>query len=129
MTTPLDIVLAYYKAWTTHDFDQAMTYIADDIICHAPAGRLEGAEAFRAFMEPFSQILIEAELLGSSGDGTTVMLMYGTSTRPVPDAPGAELHTVHNGKITNLHIIFDRLPFDQARAAQSGSDRVPRDRQ
>jgi ketosteroid isomerase-like protein len=121
MTTPLETVLAYFEAWTTHDFDQAMTYIADDIVCHAPAGRLEGAEAFRAFMEPFSQILLKAELIGSYGDATTAMLMYDTSTRPVPDAPGAELHTVHNGKITNLHIIFDRLPFDQARAAANTS--------
>jgi ketosteroid isomerase-like protein len=128
MTTPLDTVLAYYNAWTTHDFDQAMTYLADDIVCHAPAGRLEGAEAFRAFMEPFSQILLKAELLGSYGDETTAMLMYGTSTHPVPDAPGAELHTVHNGKITDLRIIFDRLPFDQARAAQSGGDREPKNR-
>src|SRR4051812_10145054 len=119
MTTPLKTVLAYFEAWTTHDFDQAMTYIADDIVCHAPAGRLEGAEAFRAFMEPFSQILLKAELLGSYGDDTTAMLIYGTSTRPVADAPGAELHTVRDGKITELRILFDRLPFEQARAAAS----------
>jgi ketosteroid isomerase-like protein len=119
MTTPLDTVLAYYKAWTSHDFDLAMTYIADDIVCHAPAGRLEGAEAFRGFMEPFSQILVEAELIGSYGDETSALIMYGTSTRPVADAPGAEFHTVRDGKITELRIIFDRLPFDQARAAQA----------
>ncbi|GAA0938575.1 nuclear transport factor 2 family protein [Kribbella koreensis] len=118
MTTPLDIVLAYYNAWTGHDFDQAMTYLADDLVCHAPAGRIEGAEAFRAFMEPFSQILLKAELLASYGDDTTVLLMYGTTTRPVADAPGAELHTVRAGKIVDLRIIFDRLPFEQARAAQ-----------
>jgi ketosteroid isomerase-like protein len=118
MTTPLDTVLAYYNAWTGHDFDQAMTYLADDMVCHAPAGRLEGADAFRAFMEPFSRILRKAELLASYGDETTVLLMYGTSTHPVPDAPGAELHTVRDGKIVDLRIIFDRLPFEQARAAQ-----------
>lgn len=117
MTTPLETVLAYFEAWTGHDFDQAMTYLADDLVCYAPAGRLEGAAAFRAFMEPFSQILLKAELLGSYGDDTTAMLMYGTSTHPVADAPGAELHTVHNGKITEIRIIFDRLPFEQARAA------------
>jgi limonene-1,2-epoxide hydrolase len=118
MTTPLETVLAYYNAWTGHDFDQAMTYLADDLVCHAPAGRIEGAEAFRAFMEPFSQLLLKAELLGSYGDDTTAMLMYDTSTRPVADAPGAELHTVRDGKITAIRIIFDRLPFEQARATQ-----------
>jgi len=114
--TPLDTVLAYYKAWTSHDFDLAMTYIADDITCHAPAGQLDGAEAFRAFMEPFSQILRSSELLAAFGDEASALLMYGTSTHPVADAPGAEFHTVHDGKITTLRIIFDRLPFEQARA-------------
>jgi ketosteroid isomerase-like protein len=119
--TPLDTVLAYYKAWTSHDFDLAMTYIADDITCHAPAGQIVGAEAFRAFMEPFSQILRSSELHAAFGDQTTALLMYGTSTHPVADAPGAELHTVHDGKITTLRIIFDRLPFEQARAASQQS--------
>ncbi|NEA36657.1 nuclear transport factor 2 family protein [Streptomyces sp. SID13031] len=118
MTTPLDVALAYYRAWTTHDFDLAMTYIADDIVCHAPAGRIEGAEAFRGFMEPFSRILTSSELIGSYGDEKAALLMYATGTRPVASAPGAEFHTIHDGKITQLRIIFDRLPFDQARAAQ-----------
>ena len=34
-------------AWTNHDLDTAMSYIADDIVCDTPAGRLEGAEAYR----------------------------------------------------------------------------------
>ncbi len=114
--TPLETVLAYYKAWTTHDFELAMQYIADDIVCHAPAGRLVGAEAFRAFMEPFSQILLDSAILGSFGDETTAMLMYGTRSRPVADAPGAELHTVRDGRIVELRIIFDRLPFEQGRS-------------
>jgi hypothetical protein len=43
----LDVALAYHEAWTSKDFERAMTYIADDIICDAPAGRIEGAEAYR----------------------------------------------------------------------------------
>ena len=31
--------LAYYQAWTNHDLDTAMSYIADDIVCDTPAGR------------------------------------------------------------------------------------------
>ena len=53
-TSPaLRTALAYYQAWTDHDLDQAMSYIADDIVCDAPAGRLEGAAAYRGFMGPF----------------------------------------------------------------------------
>jgi ketosteroid isomerase-like protein len=42
-----DVALAYYHAWTGHDLDKAMAYVADDIVCDAPAGRLEGAAAYR----------------------------------------------------------------------------------
>jgi len=35
----------------------------------------------------------------------------------VKDAPCAECVTVRDGKITHMRIIFDRLPFDEARRA------------
>jgi ketosteroid isomerase-like protein len=94
-----------------------MTYIADDIICQAPGQRLEGAAAFRGFMGPFVQILTGSELIAAFGDDTTAVVMYGTDTVPVKDAPGAECVTVADGKITHMRIIFDRLPFEEARKA------------
>ena len=117
----LDVALAYYRAWTTHDFDLAMTYIAENIVCQAPAGRLDGAEAFRGFMGPFSEILTTSSLIAAFGDETTAMLLYDTDTVPVQDAPGAECLTVVDGKITHLRIIVDRLPFDTARRTQRDS--------
>jgi ketosteroid isomerase-like protein len=115
----LETALAYYRAWTNHDFDEAMTYLAEDISCEAPAGPIDGAEAFRAFMGPFTQLLTGSELIAAFGDDETALLMYGTETIPVKNAPGAECHTVHDGKITHIRIIFDRLPFEMARAKQS----------
>jgi len=35
----------------------------------------------------------------------------------VNGAPGAEYHTVRDGKITYIRIIFDRAPFEAARQA------------
>jgi ketosteroid isomerase-like protein len=113
----LQTALAYFRAWTSHDIDRAMTYVADDIICQAPGQRLEGAAAFRGFMGPFAQILTGSELIAAFGDDTTALVMYGTDTVPVKDAPGAECVTVADGKITHMRIIFDRLPFEEARKA------------
>jgi hypothetical protein len=120
-STALAISLAYYQAWTGKDFDQAMTYIADDIVCDGPAGRIAGTTAFRAFMEPFSQIVTHTELLAAFGDERTALIMYDTDTVPVTHAPGAERHKVENGKITHVVIIFDRQPFTEARKAAAGS--------
>src|SRR6266513_2952481 len=64
-----------------------MTFVADDIVCDTPSGRLEGADAFRGFMEPFTKILTRAELIAAFGDDRSTLLMYDTDTVPVPHAP------------------------------------------
>jgi hypothetical protein len=116
----LDVSRAYYEAWTTSGFDDALQYIDESIVCDAPAGRLDGVEAFRGFMEPFTKILTRAELIAAFGDDSKSLLMYDTDTVPVKNAPGAEFHIVRAGKIVYIRIIFDRAPFDAARqAAQS----------
>ena len=115
--SPLYVALAYHRAWTSNDFERAMTFIAPDIVCLAPAGRIVGAEAFRAFMGPFAQILTRSELLSAFGDRSTAVLIYDTDTIPVKNAPAAEYLTVRNGLIVAMRIIFDRAPFDAARRA------------
>jgi hypothetical protein len=94
-----------------------MTYIADDIVCDAPAGRLEGAAAYRGFMAPFVQILTGSTLLAAFGDDETAVIVYDTETVPVKSAPAAECVTVTDGKISYSRFIFDRAPFMAARAA------------
>ncbi len=116
-STALAVALAYYRAWSSHDFELAMTYVAGDIVCQEPAGRLVGAQAFREFMGPFAQIVTRSEVIAAFGDDHVAVLMYDTDTVPVQDAPGAECLTVVDGMITHIRIIFDRLPFAAAREA------------
>jgi hypothetical protein len=49
--------LRRWPGWTSHDLHTAMSYIADHIVCDTPAGRLQGAEAYRDFQGPFVEIL------------------------------------------------------------------------
>jgi ketosteroid isomerase-like protein len=117
-TSPaLRTALAYYQAWTSHDLDRALEYIAADIVCDAPAGRLEGREAYLGFMRPFVQILTGSELIAAFGDEKTAVIVYDTGTVPVASAPAAECVTVADGKITYNRFIFDRVPFAAARQA------------
>lgn len=112
----LQVALAYYEAWTSKDLEHALRYVSDEIVCEAPAGRIEGIDAYRAFMGPFVQILKRAELIAAFGDDATAMLMYDTETVPVKSAPGAECVTVEDGKITRSRFVFDRAPFQAARS-------------
>jgi ketosteroid isomerase-like protein len=113
----LQVALAYYQAWTTKDVDAAMRHLADDVVCDAPAGRIEGVQAYRQFLGPFAQMLISSELLAGFGDDTKAVLVYDTRTPPVASGPGAECLTVRDGKIVHNRFIFDRLPFEAARQA------------
>ena len=115
--TPLQVALGYYDAWTSKDIDRAMSYIAEDIVCQAPPGRIEGVEAYRAFMAPFVQILERAEMIAAFGDERRALIMYDTATRPVKSAPAAECVEVRDGKIAHSWFIFDRAPFQAARQA------------
>jgi limonene-1,2-epoxide hydrolase len=113
----LQVALAYYQAWTSKDVAAAMRHLADDIVCDAPAGRIEGVQAYEKFLGPFAQMLIGNELLAAFGDETRAVLVYDTRTPPVASAPGAECLTVQDGKIVYNRFIFDRLPFEAARLA------------
>lgn len=115
----LAVSRAYHEAWTTKTFDDAVAFVDPAIVCDAPAGRLEGLDAFRAFMEPFTKILTRSELVAAFGDDARAVLVYDTDTIPVRDAPGAEYHEVRDGRISYLRIIFDRLPFEEARRASA----------
>ncbi|HEX5511807.1 MAG TPA: nuclear transport factor 2 family protein [Actinomycetales bacterium] len=109
--------LEYFTAWTERDIDGALSHLAEEVVCEAPAGTIRGREAMRGFMGPFAETLTDAQLIAAFGDDDTALVMYDTSTRVVPRAPGAECHTVVNGQITHITMIFDRLPFEQARQA------------
>jgi ketosteroid isomerase-like protein len=117
VSAALRLALAYHQAWTSKDLDAAFGYVADDIICDAPAGRIEGQDAYRAFLTPFARMLLSATLIAAYGDEEKALIMYDTSSTLVASAPGAECLTVVDAKITYSRFIFDRLPFAAARQA------------
>ena len=104
-TTPspaLKVARAYFDAWTHKDLDRAMTYIAENILCDAPAGRVRGAGAYRAFMAPFMQSLANATIIAAFGNDQTAMLMYDTKT--IPARPTGR-----------SWLVFDGTPFEEQR--------------
>jgi SnoaL-like domain len=115
----LSTALDYYQAWTGKDLDRAMRYVADDVVCENPTGRIEGLEALRQFMTPFAQMLTGSDLIGAYGDADTAVLVYNPHTTLVADAPSAERLTVRGGRIVHDLLIFDRTPFDEARRRSS----------
>ena len=107
----LATALAYHQAWTSHNLDQAMAYIADDITCEAPGAPISGAGQYRDFLGGFMAQLTGVQTVAASGDDTTAVLFYYPHTANVSDAPTAECLTVAGGKITRGVLVFDRSSF------------------
>ena len=118
MTEPsnsaLYTALAYHRACTSRDVEQAMSHISPDIVCRAPAGPVIGADAFRAFMGRFSQLWIRSELIAAFGNTQTAVLVYNTEPGPVKNAAAAEYLTVNDNLIVEMTIIYDQAPFTAA---------------
>jgi len=111
-TSPaLATALAYHQAWTSHDLDKAMSYIADDITCDAPGARISGAQPYRGVLSGFMVQLTKVETVAAFGDDTTAVLFYYPHTASTSDAPTAECFTVAGGKITRSVLVFDRPSF------------------
>lgn len=111
----LRVALEYFEAWASKDLETALGFVADDVVCDAPVGKIEGVEAYRAFMAPFVESLETASLIAAFGDEETAVVVYDTRTKPVPSAPGAEAVVVRDGKIARSRFVFDRLPFREVR--------------
>jgi len=124
VSSALQVALGYYEAWTGKDLDKAMTYISEDIVCEAPAGRIEGAEAYRAFMAPFVEILVSSSMIAAFGDDRTALVMSDTETVPVMDAPGAADVTDAGRTLPQRHFVLHRARCHAARRAiQQGTRR------
>ena len=111
---PATIAEGYAQAWTSGDVDKAMTYLADDIVCDAPAGRVEGVAACRPFTQEFVDVLTSATITKVLADDTSAAIVYSFDTPWVKGFRCMEYMTIAEGKINHITTVFDRLPLSQA---------------
>ncbi|SEG36875.1 Ketosteroid isomerase-related protein [Nonomuraea solani] len=105
----------FVRAWTGKDVDTALSLLADDVVCEAPSGTIEGVEGYRRFLEPFASSIVGATVTGVLGDDTNAAAVYTVDTPFLKDFRGIDYITAENGKITRVISVFDRLPMAQAR--------------
>ena len=121
------IAADYSRAWTSGDVDTAMSYLAEDIVCDAPAGRIEGAPAYRRFTEDFVAKLTGCTITNVLGDDANAAVVYSLDTRLARGFQAVEYVTVEDGKITRILTVFDRLPLAEA-ARQAAHQAATTDR-
>lgn len=95
-----DIVKKYHHAWTSGDVEQAMECVADDIICHAPGGDLEGKDVYRSSSEPLRHRSSALAISPSSPPGIASPCF--TTRRPRPPQPSRLLSSSRSGRGRSL---------------------------
>jgi ketosteroid isomerase-like protein len=103
------IAAAYYMAWTAGDFDEMMTWVADDIVCETPSGLLAGPRSFRKFWVDFvTRMVKRVDLIALYGDVDSAMIVYSCDLVCADDQHVAEWIRIRDGKIVHSLMIYDR---------------------
>ncbi len=104
----------YAKAWTSGDVETALTFLADDVVCDAPAGQVNGVAEYRPFTQEFVDRLVSATITKVLADAESAAIVYSFDTQWIKNFRCSEYMTIENGKIKHITTIFDRLPMAEA---------------
>jgi hypothetical protein len=115
----LRVAMAYHRAWTNKDVEEALGYVAEDVVCDSPGGQLRGIDQYRPFIANFAPLVKGYDMIAALGDEQTAVLVYDLSTIPVSSGLVCECFTVIGDRIVRNRVIFDQTPYMAAR--QQGS--------
>ena len=107
----LGIATAYHEAWTGGDLDKAMSFMADDVVVHAPGKELNGKEEYRAYLGGFMKVMEGHTPHAAFGDDSTAVLYYFLHPPSTRSAPVSECFRVESGVIKESLLVFDRLSY------------------
>jgi predicted ester cyclase len=106
----------YARAWLAGDAETALSYIADDVVCEAPSGQVQGLDGYRQFLAPFVSLIVagSGNLVDVLGNDDRAATVYTLDMPFAKDFRGAEYLTVNDGKITRIISVFDLSPMAKA---------------
>lgn len=112
---PAALARAFTAAWTSHDFDGAATYVADDAVFDGPMGHVEGKDDYIGGLKGLTKALgvTGARVVAAFGDETQALIMYEMATERFGDLTCAKLLTFRDGKIRSDRLTFDSYPVRQ----------------
>jgi SnoaL-like domain len=104
---PVDVAIAYTKAWTSHDMTTAAGYVAEDVRFEGPMTQSAGIDAFMDGLSRFAQAVTGLEILAAVGSEERALIMYDLTTSPFGMLRAAEDLVISEGKIARDTLVFD----------------------
>lgn len=115
--TPLDVAIAFTKAWTSQDMKIAAGYVADGVVFDGPLQHSTGAEPYLKGLTGLARDVVGFRMIAAFGDKDQALLMYDLITRPYGTLTCAKHLTVSDGKIQRDKLTFDSYQIRKAKAA------------
>ena len=114
---PLDVALAFTKAWTSHDMARAATFVSEDVVFEGPLQQSTGSGPYLKGLTGLSRDMQDCSILAAYGDEDQALVMYDLITRTYGVLTCAKLFTVREGKIVRDKLTFDSHLVRGAKAA------------
>ncbi|MER8828814.1 nuclear transport factor 2 family protein [Mesorhizobium sp. M0938] len=112
---PLDIAIAFTKAWTSHDLEKAATYVADDVVFDGPMQQSTGKDPYLKGLTKLSQDVSGVRLIAAFGDDSQALLMYDLLTDSSGALSCAKHLSTSDGKIRRDKLTFDTKQLGSAK--------------
>jgi ketosteroid isomerase-like protein len=124
MTTEptLAVVRAYHAGWTSRNFDQATSLLADDLVVEVPINAYPTRSSFAAAVTALGSVTRSVRLLSEMSSGPQAMLLYDMDVEGLGPLRVAEHFTVAEGRITRIRQVHDTAALHAAGFA--GDDRA-----
>lgn len=116
---PVDVVVAFTQAWTSHDMNTAARLLADDVVYDGPVNHLSGAGAYLEALGRFAQVVDGLTIVAAFGDDEQAVIMYEVTTGPFGRLTCGERVTVRGGKIQTDLLAFDTFAIRTGQAARA----------
>lgn len=117
--TPVDVAVAFTRAWTSHDIAAAAQYVADDVVFEGPMTQTTGARAYLEALSRFAGTVSGMQLIAALGNDDGAMIMYEVETGQAGVLRAGEHFVIREGRIQSDMLVFDTHKVRQARSTEA----------
>lgn len=117
--TPIDVALAFTKAWTSRDMATAAEFVAEDVAFEGPMTQTIGAKPYIEGLSRFAETVTGMQMIAALGDDERAMIMYELQTGPAGVLHAAEYFAIREGQIKSDTLVFDTHKLRQAQSGQA----------
>jgi limonene-1,2-epoxide hydrolase len=110
----LAVARAYHRAWESRDFDQAATYIADDLVTDVPINAYRSKAEWLQAVRETRQVTSGVHVLAEFGTADEALLLYDLRLDPIGNLRVAEHFVVASGRIVQIRHVHDTFALRAA---------------